>query len=74
MPVTKYRSISDMPRPGPRSGEELAKRIRAVWRRSQILCPATIRPGVFRFSSIEEANAARDQATRERMKATVRRR
>ena len=72
MPVYKYRSVEDMPRPPRASGEDLVQRIRAVWNRAALLCPPRPPRGVMRFRTIEEANAARDRATLERMRSTAR--
>jgi hypothetical protein len=68
VPVYKYRSVADMPRVPPATGGDLADRIRAVWRRSQLFCPLRPPRGVMRFRSVEEADRARQQATRERMR------
>jgi len=70
MPVRKYRSVEDMP-PPPASSAALVDRIRAVWERARLLAPPPAIPrGVARFRTIEEANAARDGATLQRMRAT----
>jgi hypothetical protein len=68
MPVRKYRSVSDMPRPERSDDATLAHRIRILWRRAFSLCPTTPRRGVRRFRSIEDANDERDRATTERMR------
>jgi hypothetical protein len=71
MPVQKFRSVEEMPRPERVVAPDLADRIRALWRRARLLSPpAPMKRGVTRFRSIEEANAAREQATRERMRAS----
>lgn len=59
MPVTKFRSVADMPAPLSDSGKDLIARIRALWNRAFLLSPPDIPRGVQRFSSIEEANRAR---------------
>ena len=74
MPVTKYRSVADMPRPeritDPAS---LIARIRAVWGRAALLAPPPVVPrGVTRFRSIEEANLARTELTMQRMRSSER--
>ena len=61
MPVTKYRSVSDMPRLGRVPDDQLADRIRAVWNRALLLHPRKIRRGVQRYRSLLEANAARQR-------------
>ena len=72
MGVAKYRSISEVP-PLPRcSDEELLSRIRRVLDRAFRLAGPRQTYGVLRFRSMEEANAARDQATIARMRATRR--
>jgi hypothetical protein len=68
MPLYKYRSASDMPRPERASDAELPARIRSVWGRAFLLCPAVCRPGVRRFRSMEEANEDRLRETVERMR------
>jgi hypothetical protein len=67
MPVTRYRDVAEMPPPPLATGEELARRIRQVWARAAKL--GRLRPprGVQRFASIEEAQEARDAATRLRI-------
>lgn len=73
MPVRKYRSVEEMPRPEPAAAGELAQRIRTLWRRARLLAPPPIVPrGVTRFRNIAEANAARDAATVRRMKRSGR--
>jgi hypothetical protein len=72
VPVTKYRDARDMP-PVPRSGaSDLAARIRALWTRAFLLCPPSPPRGVQRFRCIEDANAARAEALRQRMRRTLR--
>lgn len=72
MPVHKYRSIEDMPRP-PRSADaQLVGHIRALWNRAFLLAPPTVVHGVTRFRTIEDANELRRVATLEKMRATRR--
>lgn len=73
MPVTKYRSVVEMPPPPPATERDLAARIRAVWNRAFLFCPSRPRRGVTRFASIERASEARTQATLERMREAARR-
>jgi|ETNmetMinimDraft_26_1059896.scaffolds.fasta_scaffold06687_3 hypothetical protein len=68
MPVVRYRDVSEMPAPPPIEGEDLAARIRAVWRRAVELAQLSPRPGVTRFRSLEEAQEAREQETAQRMR------
>ncbi len=67
MSVTKYRDVAEMPPLPLVSGPELAQRIRSVWARARRLARACRAPGVQRFASIEEAQQAREEATRARM-------
>ena len=68
MPVTKYRSAGNMPRPEPIGEAQLVSHIRALWRRAFLLCPRTRRRGVWRFKSIGEANTERQLETTERLR------
>ena len=71
MPVTKYRSVADMPRPAAAASGDLAARIRAVWNRAFGICPPCPPRGVTRYSSIEMSNQARLRSTVERMRKTA---
>lgn len=71
MPVEKFKSASDMPRPGVVTDEHLIERIRALWNRAFTLCPPSFSRGVSRFRSVELANEAREQQVRERMSRTA---
>jgi hypothetical protein len=67
MPVQKFRSIEDMP---PvywcNSGkEECLRRIAKLWARSSAFSARIYPRGVFKFRSIEEAQAARKCVTQE---------
>ena len=67
MPIYKYRSVEDMP-PVPRADpEDLLERIRAVWNRAALLTGLGYPPGLYRFRSLEEAQAARDQVVKQRV-------
>lgn len=68
MAVTRYRDVSEMPSPPRATDDELARRIRAVWRRTVQLAGLAPRPGITRFRTIEEAQAARARETRERLR------
>ena len=69
MPVQKFRSAAEMPRPPRATGPELEARIRALWNRAFLLSPPDYVRGVQRFRSIEEANEEREQRTIARMRA-----
>ena len=74
MPVWKYRDVSEMPPPPRAIGEEdIARRVRALWRRTVRLAPIGYPPGVHRFHTIEEAQAARERNRLERRRARDRR-
>ena len=68
MPVSKYRSVADMPAPAIPSASALVARIRALWQRSFLLAPPSFPRGVARFRDQAEANDARAQATLRRMR------
>ena len=70
MPVSKYRSVADMPPAAPAVASSLVARIRTLWRRAFLLSPPSIPRGVARFRDMSEANDARDRATRDRMAKT----
>ena len=72
MGVTRFRHVSEMPPPPRVAGDDdLATRIRSLWRRAVTLCPLDPPRGVQRFRSIEEAGRARDLATIRRMKHRI---
>jgi hypothetical protein len=70
MTVKKYRDVSDMPPPaaGRRSDPATYRRVAELWQFSARLAPALYPPGVYKFRSIEESEAARERATIERMR------
>lgn len=72
MPVVKYRSVAEMPRPSRvTDAASLPARIRAVWGRAALLAPPSVVPrGVTRFRTIEEANRDRAERTKRRMRAS----
>ncbi len=70
MPVTRYRDVRDMPPPPRPRGEELAERIHEVMARAARLAGAGYPPGVSRFRTLEEAQAARDAVVRARAQRT----
>ncbi len=71
MPVQKFRSVEDMPRPERSEGPALVEHIRALWNRAFLLSPPRFPRGVTRFASMELANEARERVVHERMRATA---
>ncbi len=65
MSVTKFKSAFDMPAP-PRA-QDLARSMAAVWERAHLRGPPQIRRGVFKYLSIQDAQAAREEWTRQRI-------
>jgi hypothetical protein len=66
VPVKKYRSVEDMPPvPPPETVDELMRRISALWARSWAMSPMVYPRGVFKFRTLEEAQAARERVTQE---------
>jgi hypothetical protein len=68
MPVEKFRSVEEMPRPARVNDERLIEHIRKLWNRAFALAPPSFSRGVTRFRSIEMANQAREDAVHERMR------
>lgn len=66
MPVTRYRSIEEMPRPwrDARSPENLRLVARMLAFHRILAGGAPRRPGVQRLESLQEANAGRDDPYR----------
>jgi hypothetical protein len=67
MPVQKFRSVEDMPPvPWCDSGkEDCLHRIAKLWARSSAFSARIYPRGVFKFRSLEEAQAARERVTQE---------
>jgi hypothetical protein len=69
--VKRYRDISEMPalpRTDPNAPNAYA-RIKELWRfSSRVVSLPLFQPGVYRYRTIEESQAARDKATIERMR------
>jgi hypothetical protein len=72
MPVSKFRSIEEVPSRVEVAPDLLASRIRALWARAFTLARPLEFRGVTRYESIERASLARTRATLERMRATRR--
>jgi hypothetical protein len=70
MPVTKFRSIEDVPTLGAVAEGQLPERMRALWARTFMFARPLDFRGVNRYSSIEQAFEARSRATVERMRET----
>ena len=72
MTVKRFRDVSEMPSTpsgDPRDPHTYA-RIKHLWQFSKrVVSLPLFRPGVYRYRSIEEMQAARDKATIERMRA-----
>jgi hypothetical protein len=69
MPIQRFNSFEEARQalvcePGT---EEHLRRLKALWSRSSRLAPRTFPGGVFKFRSIEEANADRDRQQAEFM-------
>jgi hypothetical protein len=69
MPVERFRSIEEMSAAPIRvvSGDAFERFIRHC-RRYRLLAPKRYPPGVFRFRTLEEAQAARERASSEAMR------
>ena len=61
MPVEKYRSVADMPRPPLVPLDRRWETIQRVWERARLLAPPVDWPrsSVERFKSVEEASRSR---------------
>ena len=70
MPVQKFRNLDDMRRALWREGmdspvEVFLERAAALWARTAKISPRVYPRGVFKFRSLEEAQAARERVTAE---------
>jgi len=70
MTVKRYRDVADMPAPlrGDPADPSTYVRIKQLWSFSGRLAPPLFEPGVYRYRSIDESHAAREQRTIERMR------
>jgi hypothetical protein len=69
MPVYKFRTLEEAERALwlPTCDPRLAKKLRGLWKTSWIMAGSYVPPrGVFKFRSIEEANAHREAWEQER--------
>lgn len=77
MPIQKFRSVEDMPRP---LGEDIAndidlrRRISALWKRAARISPRVYPRGIFKFRTLEEAQQARDRVTAENVERILQQR
>ena len=62
MPVTKYRSVEEIPPPAlrERGSDALLRAIAATWSRAAWMAPLRFPPGVHRHRSIQELNVTTD--------------
>lgn len=64
MPIRKFRSIEEMDKAQSdlwcEPGEECFRRIARLWKRSAQINPRKFPKGVFKFRSVEEAQAQRE--------------
>jgi hypothetical protein len=72
MPVRRYRDVRDVPPPPAVDPADpmLLERIFALWSFASSAAGPLHAPGVQRFASIEEADAAREAALHARMRRT----
>lgn len=72
MPIRKFRSIEEMDEAQRdfwcEPGEECFRRIARLWKRSAQLHPRKFPKGVFKFRSIEEAQADRERLLTEHVR------
>ena len=71
MTVQRFRDVADMPAPprGDPADPATYARIKELWQFSSRLLPALFRPGVYRYRSVEESDAAREAALLARMRS-----
>lgn len=75
MPIEKYRGVEKMPPvPPAETLEDRMRRITALWARSWAMSPRVYPRGVFKFKSLEEAQAARERVTQENVDRIARER
>lgn len=68
MGIERYRDARDMPRPPRPGGAKLVEAIAAAWERAHLRGPPDIPVGVARFRSLEEAQEARRDLARRRLR------
>lgn len=71
MTVKRYRDVAEMPPPerGDPADPRTYMRIKELWRFASRL-PPLFPPGVYRYRSVEESNAAHERALIARMRST----
>lgn len=67
MTVERFRDVSEMPPPMRVTGARLFEHIIAAWQRAHLGGPPVLPRGVFRFASIEQAQAAREAWTKRQL-------
>ena len=77
MPVRKFRSIEEMSDADltwlPQGSPESWRAIRRVWARAQAMAPWRVPSGVYRYRTMDEANAQRAEWERACVEAAARR-
>lgn len=70
MPIQKFRDLDEMRRAlwCETLDEGCIRRIASLWARSSEMRPRTYPRGVFKFGSLEEAQAAREAVTQENVR------
>lgn len=70
MPIKRFHSVAEMSRIPPCEplSEDCFARIARLWSRSSSLSPRVYPRGVFKFKSLEEAQVARDQVTKDNIR------
>ena len=76
MPIQKFRSVEEMPRVPPCETLDAAclRRIAKLWARDAAVSPRIYPRGVFKFRSLEEAQAAWERVTEENVRRLARER
>ena len=74
MPVMRFRNVDEMGELAwlPQGSPELWRAIRRAWGLARALAPRRVPPGVYRFRTMAEANAQRDEWDRTCVHPTAR--